>query len=99
MKKIIVTGFAGAAIAAGLGFAAPAQATCVINSTTPVANSPGICAPDLQASVQQSLDNLKKNLSPAQAAQNLKDNTDPGTALGNLQHALTHGVGSDDPAD
>jgi hypothetical protein len=99
MKKIIVAGFAGAAIAAGLGFAAPAQATCVINSTNPDANSPGICVPNLQDSVQQSLANLKKNLSPAQAAQNLKDNTDPGTALGNLQHALTHGVGSDDPAD
>lgn len=99
MKKIIVAGFAGAALAAGLGFAAPAQATCVINSTTPDTQSPGICVPSLQDSVQQSLANLKKNLSPAQAAQNLKTNTDPGTALGNLQHALTHGVGAADGAE
>jgi hypothetical protein len=101
MKKTILAGIAGAAIAGAIGFAAPAQAT------TPCAYFPnsgvdeatgGICGiPDLTTTAAQSIANLHDNLNLGQAGQNLQGNLDAGTAASNLQHALTHGVGTDDP--
>jgi hypothetical protein len=101
MKKTILAGIAGAAIAGAIGFAAPAQAT------TPCAYFPnsgvdeatgGICGiPDLATTAAQSIENLHDNLDLGQAGQNLQGNLDAGTAAGNLQHNLTHGVGTDDP--
>lgn len=100
MKKTVLAAIAGAAIAGGIGFAAPAQAD------TPCAYFPksgvneatgGICGiPDLATTAAQSIANLHDNLDLGQAGQNLQDNFNTGTAAGNLQHALTHGVGSQD---
>ena len=100
MKKTILAGIAGAAIAGAIGFAAPAQAT------TPCAYFPnsgvdeatgGICGvPDLATTAAQSIANLHDNLDLGQAGQNLQSNFDAGSAAGNLQHNLTHGVGPED---
>ena len=49
-------------------------------------------------SPQEAAGNLRGNLDPGTAAGHLQGNLDPGTAAGNLEHAITHGVGTDDPA-
>jgi hypothetical protein len=78
MRKTIVAGIAGAAIAAGLGLAAPAQA----------APAPAPCSyfngPDKSIcgtpNISQSIHNARKNL---------QDNFNPQTALDNLQKNLS----------
>ena len=75
-------------------------------------DSQGICGvPDLAGtfgqvrtnlannfSPQVTAGNLRGNLDPGTAAGHLQGNLDPGAAAGNLEHAITHGVGTDDPA-
>jgi hypothetical protein len=98
MKKTILAGIVGAAIAGAIGFAAPAaQATpCSYFGDNP-AEQTGICgAPDLSQSMQNAVGNLKNNFSPSNAAANASANFSPSTAAGNLEHNLTHGVGSED---
>jgi hypothetical protein len=105
MKKTIVAGVAGAAIAGGaLGFAAPAFAdtpTCSYNQPSQASNvviaAQGICGlPDLSQSMLNAGANLANNFSPSKAAQNVSDNFNAGDAAANLQHNLTHGVGTED---
>jgi hypothetical protein len=96
MKKTIVAGVAGAAIAGAIGFgAATAQAApCSYFGSTP---SQGICGlPNIAGSMLNAGQNLKDNFSASQAAANAKNNFSPSNAANNLQHALTHGVGSGD---
>jgi hypothetical protein len=88
VQKLIAGALIGAGLGLGLGFAAPAQAapSCSFNNQTDKSSgSHGtICgAPNLKQSINDSVANLKKNLSV-------------GDGLKNLQHNLTHGVGSDD---
>src|SRR5690349_3345438 len=102
MKKTILAGIAGAAIAGAIGFAAPAVADPAPCAYFPDAShqdgSSGICGiPDLATTAAQSIANLHDNLNLGNAASNLQSNFDAGAATGNLQHALTHGVGSYDP--
>jgi hypothetical protein len=102
MKKTILAGIAGAAIAGAIGFAAPAaQAAPCAYFPKPAAvdeGTGGICGiPDLATTAAQSIANLHDNLNLGTAGQNLQGNLDAGTAAGNLQHNLTHGVGTDDP--
>ena len=105
MKKTIIAGIAGAAIAGGaLGFAAPAFAdtpTCSYNQPSQAGNviiaAQGICGmPDLSQSMLNAGANLANNFSPSKAAQNVSDNFNSGDAAANLQHNLTHGVGTED---
>ncbi len=102
MKKTILAGIAGAAIAGAIGFAAPAaQATPCAYFPTPSTQNPatdgGICGiPDLATTAAQSIANLHDNLSVGNAASALAGNLDAGSAAANLQHALTHGVGTQD---
>jgi hypothetical protein len=100
MKKTILAGIAGAAIAGAIGFAAPAVAdknACAYFPGTPQGTDGGICGiPDLATTAAQSIANLHDNLNLGNAASNLQSNFDAGAAAGNLQHALTHGVGSED---
>ena len=101
MKKTILAGIAGAAIAGAIGFAAPAAqaAPCSYFGNNPgTADYNGICGvPNLANSILNAGTNLQKNFSPSQAGQNLQGNLNAGTAASNLQHNLTHGVGSVDP--
>lgn len=105
MKKTIIAGIAGAAMAGALGFAAPAVAddtpTCSYNQPSQAGNviiaAQGICGvPDLSRSMLNAAENLQNNFSPSKAAQNVQDNFNAGDAAGNLQHNLTHGVGTED---
>jgi hypothetical protein len=100
MKKTILAGIAGAAIAGAIGFAAPAAqaAPCSYFGDDPSSEGyNGICgAPDLANSILNAGTNLQSNFSPTLAGQNLQDNFNTGTAASNLQHALTNGVGSKD---
>jgi hypothetical protein len=88
MKKTILAGIAGAAIAGAIGFAAPAAqaAPCSYFGNNPGTEAyNGICGtPDLADSILHAGTNLQKNFNPS-------------TAATNLQQALTHGVGTDDP--
>jgi hypothetical protein len=83
MKKTvtIIAGIAGAAVAAGIGMAAPAQAgpCSYFNGGTPDKSICGV--PNINDSI-------------ANARKNLQNNFNPQTALNNLQHAITHGVGT-----
>jgi hypothetical protein len=102
MKKTILAGIAGAAIAGAIGFAAPAVAYPAPCAYFPDGNhqdgSRGVCGiPDLATTAAQSIANLHDNLNLGQAGQNLQDNFNVGDAASNLQHNLTHGVGTDDP--
>jgi hypothetical protein len=86
VKKLIAGAIIGAGL--GLGLAVPAQAapSCTFNNQSDKSSgSHGtICgAPNLKQSINNSVANLKKNLSV-------------GDALKNLQHNLTNGVGSED---
>jgi hypothetical protein len=102
MKKTILAGIAGAAIAGAIGFAAPAVADTAACAYFPKPSqvdeaTGGICGiPDLATTAAQSIANLHDNLDLGQAGQNLQSNFNAGAAAGNLQHALTHGVGSQD---
>jgi hypothetical protein len=100
MKKTILAGIAGAAIAGAIGFAAPAAqaAPCSYFGDNPGTEAyNGICGvPDLTNSILNAGANLQNNFSPSKAGQNLQSNFNAGAAAGNLQHALTHGVGSQD---
>jgi hypothetical protein len=98
MKKTILAGIAGAAIAGAIGFAAPAQAACSYFGNGPRTEAyNGICGvPDLATTASQSIANLHSNLDPGQAGTNLQNNFDAGSAAENLQHAVTHGVGEQD---
>lgn len=96
------TVIAAALIAVPIAFAAPAQATCSYfgnNESDP--GNQGICQGgiDPSQSIRDAGKNLQTNFSPGQAAGNLQDNFNPGNAAGNLEHNLTHGVGTDDPAE
>jgi hypothetical protein len=99
MKKTILAGIAGAAIAGAIGFAAPSQAApCSYFGDDPKADYSGICgAPDLADSILNAGTNLQTNFSPTEAGKNLQKNLDSGSAASNLQHNLTNGVGTDDP--
>ncbi len=101
MKKTILAGIAGAAIAGAIGFAAPAAqaAPCSYFGDNPGTEAyNGICgAPDLADSILNAGTNLQNNFSPSNAATNVQDNFNAGDAASNLQHNLTHGVGTDDP--
>jgi hypothetical protein len=94
------TVIAAALVAVPIAFAASAQAApCSYFGDESNPKSQGICgAPDLAGTFGQVRTNLAKNFSPQEAAGNLRRNLDPGTAAGNLEHAITHGVGTDDPA-
>ena len=86
VKKVIAGAIIGVGL--GLGLAVPAQAAPSCTFNNPADKGSGshgtICgAPDLKQSINDSVANLKKNLSV-------------GDAMKNLQHNLTHGVGSDD---
>jgi len=98
MKKTIIVGIAGAAIAGGaLGFAAPASATCSYFDPEVSISAQGICGiPDLSQSMVNAAQNLQDNFSTGNAAQNVQDNFNAGQAAANLQHNLTHGVGTQD---
>jgi hypothetical protein len=108
MKKTIIAGIAGAAIAGGaLGFAAPALADTpcsYLNTQDPVDSNEaiarsGICGvPDIVDSIANAGANLSNNFSPSNAAKNVQDNFNAGDAAANLQHSLTKGVGSGDAA-
>ena len=89
------TVIAASLIAVPIAFAAPALA----DTPTPCSyfgdeTHDGICgAPDRAR---------KRADEPAQlqpTSEHLQDNFSPGTAAGNLEHNLTHGVGTDDPAE
>ena len=102
MKKTVLAGIAGAAIAGAIGFAAPASADPAPCAYFPDGGhqdgSRGICGiPDLATTAAQSIANLHDNLNLGNAASNLQSNFDAGSAASNLQHALTNGVGTDDP--
>ncbi|MDT5186023.1 MAG: hypothetical protein QOJ20_1915 [Mycobacterium sp.] len=88
MKKTIIAGIAGAAVAAGLGLAAPAQATpCSYFGSGQYDKS--ICGvPDLPTTVGDARTNLRDNLSLQQGLENLQKNVDPGTAGDNLKKNL-----------
>src|SRR5690242_11990106 len=99
MKKTIIAGIAGAAIAGGaLGFAAPASATpCSYLHPNVSISAQGICGlPDLSQSMLNAAQNLQDNFSASNAAKNVQDNFNAGDAAANLQHNLTHGVGTQD---
>ena len=98
MKKTIIAGIAGAAIAGGaLGFAAPAVATpCTYFSPTAADNGQGICGlPNVAGTFGNIQQNLTNNFSPTNAAKNVGDNFNPTTASKNLQQSITKGVGTD----
>jgi hypothetical protein len=88
MKKIIVTGIAGAAVAATLGFAAPAQAACSYFGDDAASHREICGVPDLATTVGNARTNLQNNFSPERALENLKDNLDPGKAVDNLKGNL-----------
>ena len=94
------TVIAAALVAVPIAFAASAQAApCSYFGDESKPESQGICGvPDLAGTFGQVRTNLANNFSPQEAAGNLRGNLDPGTAAGNLEHAITHGVGTDDPA-
>ena len=95
------TVIAAALVAVPIAFAASAQAApcSYFGADESKPDSQGICGvPDLAGTFGQVRTNLAKNFSPQEAAGNLRRNLDPGTAAGNLEHAITHGVGTDDPA-
>jgi hypothetical protein len=96
MKKTIIAGVAGAAIAGAisLGAATAQAAPCSYFGSDP---DNGICgAPSIAGSILNAGQNMKNNFSASQAAANAKNNFSPSNAASNLQHALTHGVGSED---
>ena len=70
MKKTIIAGIAGAAVAAGLGFAAPAQAgPCSYFNGV----DKSICGvPNVNQSIQNARKNLQDNFSPQKALDNLR---------------------------
>lgn len=80
MRKLIITAVGGAAVAAGVVLAAPAQAApCAWFGSNP---SKSICGvPSVSGTIQNAQTNLSTNFNPQ-------------TALNNLQYNLTHGVGS-----
>ena len=83
------TVIAASLIAVPIAFAAPAQATCsYFGDTASDPGSQGICQGGIDPS--QGIQNAGKNL---------QTNFSPGQAAGNLEHNLTHGVGTDDPAE
>ena len=94
------TVIAAALVAIPIAFAASAQAApCSYFGDESKPESQGICGvPDLAGTFGQVRTNLANNFSPQVTAGNLRGNLDPGTAAGNLEHAITHGVGTDDPA-
>ena len=107
------TVIAAALVAVPIAFAASAQAApCSYFGDESNPKSQGICGvPDLAGtfgqvrtnlannfSPQVTAGNLRGNLDPGTAAGHLQGNLDPGAAAGNLEHAITHGVGTDDPA-
>jgi len=82
---------AASLIAVPIAFAASAQATPACSYFGDNASDPGsqgICQGGIDPS--QSIQNAGKNL---------QTNFSPGQAAGNLEHNLTHGVGTDDPAE
>lgn len=87
MKKTIIAGIAGAAIAGGaLGFAAPASATpaCSYFNPNVSISAQGICGvPDLAGTFTNIQQNLANNFSPSVAAGNLQKNFNPTTAAAN----------------
>jgi hypothetical protein len=92
MKKTIIAGIAGAAVAAGLGFAAPAQAAPCSYFGSGSQYDKSICGvPDLPTTVADARTNLRDNLSLQKGLENLQRNLDPGAAGDNLQKNL--GVG------
>jgi hypothetical protein len=95
------TVIAAALIAVPLSFAASAQATpCSYFGDDPKGPDNSICGvPDLAGTFGNVQTNLQKNFSPDVAAGHLQDNFNPGNAAEHLKQALTHGVGTDDPAE
>ena len=98
------TVIAASLIAVPIAFAASAQATpacSYFGDKESDRGSHGICQGgiDPSQSIQNAGTNLQTNFSPGQAAGNLEDNFNPGKAAGHLEHNLTHGVGTDDPAE
>jgi hypothetical protein len=76
---------AAALVAVPLALAAPAQATCSYFGSDGSQHDRTFCGvPNIQQSVGNAKDRLRENFNV-------------GTAVGNLQHAVTNGVGSDDP--
>jgi hypothetical protein len=89
MKKTIIAGIAGAAVAAGLGFAAPAQAAPPCSYFGSGQHEKTFCGvPDLPTTVGNARTNLRNNLSLQQGLENLQKNLDPGTAGVNLKKNL-----------
>jgi hypothetical protein len=91
MKKTIVAGLAGAAIAGGaLGFAAPAVAdtpSCTYFNPNADNNGAGICGlPDLAGTFGNIRTNLANNFSPSAAVGNLQNNFSPSKAAQNVQN-------------
>jgi hypothetical protein len=105
MKKTILAGIAGAAIAGAIGFAAPAAQAAPATPCSYFGDDSssegynGICgAPDLANSILNAGTNLQSNFDPSLAGKNLQKNFNAADAASNLQHALTNGVGTNDPA-
>jgi len=79
MKKTILAGIAGAAIAGAIGFAAPAQAApCSYFSSGPAGWERTFCGvPDAGMTLDNARTNLQNNLNMQKGLDNLKKNLDP----------------------
>jgi hypothetical protein len=89
MRTIVLAGVAGVAVAAAVGFAAPAQAAPCSYFGADAANRRVICGvPDLAGSLANAGTNLQNNFDPQRALDNLQRNLDAGTAADNLQKNL-----------
>ena len=78
MKKTILAGIAGAAIAGAIGFAAPAQATpCSYFSSDRGWERTFCGVPDAGMTVENARTNLQNNMNMQKGLDNLNKNLDP----------------------
>jgi len=78
MKKTILAGIAGAAIAGAIGFAAPAQAApCSYFSSDRGWERTFCGVPDAGMTVENARTNLQNNMNMQKGLDNLKKNLDP----------------------
>jgi hypothetical protein len=97
-KSVIVAALVAGA--AGLGAAIPAQGApptpCSYNDPSGNRDRSVCGTPNLQQSINNSLENLRDNFDSGTAADNLKKNLDSGTAADNLKKNLGLGGGDSD---
>jgi hypothetical protein len=91
MKKVIFAGIVGAAVAAGLGFAAPTQAAPCSYFGSGQHERTFCGVPDLAITAGNVRTNLQDNLNLQRGMENLRKSLDSGTAADNLKKNL--GIG------